>query len=146
MLYFNPHLPCGRRLTPVYLMYSLFLISIHTFLAEGDYALRSSPKNLLNFNPHLPCGRRLFWIIPVLFTSFISIHTFLAEGDIRVVFQQNRIIISIHTFLAEGDVTHRYPFILAITFQSTPSLRKATANISQITSEFLLASNKTLLF
>ena len=55
-------------------------------------------------------------------------------------------IISIHTFLAEGDITNSFSKIHMKTFQSTPSLRKATANISQITSEFLLASNKTLLF
>ena len=38
--YFNPHLPCGRRLPPV-------LSSLHTAY----------------FNPHLPCGRRLAIIL-----------------------------------------------------------------------------------
>ena len=38
--HFNPHLPCGRRLPPV-------LSSLHTAY----------------FNPHLPCGRRLAIIL-----------------------------------------------------------------------------------
>ena len=56
------------------------VISIHTFLAEGDV---TSPV------------ARMY--------SFISIHTFLAEGDTIVRFIAIVKSISIHTFLAEGD-------------------------------------------
>ncbi len=127
---------------------NLFDISIHTFLAEGDPLSNPSFCFFRHFNPHLPCGRRLIslTINPVMLAisihtflaegdSFlcqhhrcihISIHTFLAEGDPFAPYTSAHGSISIHTFLAEGDVTHRYPFILAITFQSTPSLRKAT--------------------
>ena len=59
---------------------SLFQISIHTFLAEGD----SQAADQLDHDA-------------------ISIHTFLAEGD----WVYDQLIasgfISIHTFLAEGD-------------------------------------------
>ena len=58
------------------------VISIHTFLAEGDP--RSHPRP----SPSL-C---------------ISIHTFLAEGDGALDFMDEfHVPISIHTFLAEGD-------------------------------------------
>ena len=79
-------------------------ISIHTFLAEGDWAVIPQIKVLSNFNPHLPCGR---W--PPDFYAYLSIHN-----------------ISIHTFLAEGD-RGRNMFALHLPlFQSTPSLRKVT--------------------
>ncbi|WP_418545930.1 hypothetical protein [Ruminococcus bromii] len=57
------------------------LISIHTFLAEGD------SKKVEN----------------LYFTAVISIHTFLAEGDFARGKLVRRFNISIHTFLAEGD-------------------------------------------
>ena len=63
------------------LLHDWDLISIHTFLAEGD-AMREYTK----------------------ITDFISIHTFLAEGDPYELDKETLTIISIHTFLAEGDV------------------------------------------
>ena len=59
VLYFNPHLPCGRRRTPPDTDSRPVGISIHTFLAEGDKCLRCLDRWHGNFNPHLPCGRRL---------------------------------------------------------------------------------------
>ena len=32
-------------------------ISIHTFLAEGDRSVNYAAKMYSDFNPHLPCGR-----------------------------------------------------------------------------------------
>ena len=60
---------------------SILVISIHTFLAEGD---------------QIPAH-----IIPV---RDISIHTFLAEGDGSGYATFTDVTISIHTFLAEGDI------------------------------------------
>ena len=57
-VYFNPHLPCGRRL-----------------LTDVSYF------DVAHFNPHLPCGRRRFVIGNIVSLQSISIHTFLAEGD-----------------------------------------------------------------
>ena len=58
-LYFNPHLPCGRRPIAYFVDGDTGAISIHTFLAEGD-DVREFIRNV---------------------KSAISIHTFLAEGD-----------------------------------------------------------------
>ena len=58
---------------------------------------------------------------------FISIHTFLAEGDSQWLRSPlGSMIISIHTFLAEGDDSVVSGWVRYVTFQSTPSLRKAT--------------------
>ena len=59
----------------------LLIISIHTFLAEGDRFLQFKNYDTKNFNPH----------------------TFLAEGDRREERLCTTAHISIHTFLAEGD-------------------------------------------
>ena len=82
LIYFNPHLPCGRRHIGNFGRHHELIISIHTFLAEGDNKLSTAA-----------C------------TDCISIHTFLAEGDLqRLLYQIFILDISIHTFLAEGDL------------------------------------------
>ena len=124
-------------------------ISIHTFLAEGDGVAGRGRSRDENFNPHLPCGRWPEAGCSPLLSDDISIHTFLAEGDEvsgRTVLWTD---ISIHTFLAEGDMflsqlcctfSNFNPHLpcgrwrlmanllyLVLQFQSTPSLRKVTA-------------------
>ena len=165
--HFNPHLPCGRRplrddVTMVDVIFQstpslrkatslatniwpdfgisihTFLaegdssggkcrrrnyISIHTFLAEGDSCKKEQFLRGENFNPHLPCGRRQAKEI-----ARCARGAFQSTPSLRKATPALEILKT------------------SLTFQSTPSLRKATANISQITSEFLLASNKTLLF
>ena len=144
---FNPHLPCGRWLRLSYLLRLIILfqstpslrkvtkeffhvsldeiISIHTFLAEGDL--------------RLVCSSNKF---------SISIHTFLTEGDVVSVRCAGAMVISIHTFLTEGDAIlpswpdkhiHFNPHLpcrrwqqqqltmcMIFLFQSTPSLQKVT--------------------
>ena len=169
---FNPHLPCGRWLTDkddmnwyqafqstpslrkVTSMYPSgechILISIHTFLTEGDVdrAFSWFPAHSY-FNPHLPYGR---WHRPQknVFGSKISIHTFLTEGDVIYLLMWNHFWkfqstpslrkvttvtcfwltnvnhISIHTFLTEGDALLLGRCLMLSRFQSTPSLRKVT--------------------
>ena len=148
MPYFNPHLPCGRWLQlfnsvnlsklfqstpslrkvtfPTHIPQYHQLISIHTFLAEGDDIKIWKSTRTTYFNPHLPCGRWRRSLCNNGVLHSISIHTFLAEGDYKcwwdtVVWRDfnphlpcgrwrkplyeffNNDIISIHTFLAEGD-------------------------------------------
>ena len=104
LIYFNPHLPCGRRhITLIYFL-TVYVISIHTFLAEGDQFFPGCCSDTGNFNPHLPCGRR-----PTSAGVTKQCHS-----------------ISIHTFLAEGDTASFVAFMSLAPFQSTPSLRKAT--------------------
>ena len=129
-------------------MIVLLSISIHTFLAEGDFIIEIVSPSSRNFNPHLPCGRRrpqqAYCITALAFQSTPSLRkatlTSLNNASIQC--------ISIHTFLAEGDISQvrpgspschfnphlpcgRRPLYGAMlgdneAFQSTPSLRKAT--------------------
>ena len=132
MGYFNPHLPYGRWLTSDTTAQRLYqfqstpslrkvtinpqslslykLISIHTFLTEGDRSRSTWHRGRLDFNPHLPYGR---WL-----------HN--AWEGVR------KRLISIHTFLTEGDITPFAKTHIILRFQSTPSLRKVTAKISII--------------
>ena len=126
------------------------LISIHTFLAEGDCiqyqiqsliskfqstpSLRKVTPHLpylmysqADFNPHLPCGRWRKLDYRIVSAIPISIHTFLAEGDFKVYKNDALLKISIHTFLAEGDYFIAPATGATYLFQSTPSLRKVTA-------------------
>ena len=75
--YFNPHLPCGRWHVPLLSTHVALSISIHTFLAEGDWTQPLIIIGETYFNPHLPCGR---WLgsgrltdNPVLFQSTPSL-------------------------------------------------------------------------
>ena len=81
LLHFNPHLPRGRRLCNRPHYFPDCIISIPTFLAEGDRKLYALSYHVRHFNPHLPSGRRLRQ--PELCDRIlrISIPTFLAEGD-----------------------------------------------------------------
>ena len=73
--------PSLRKVTvPSTMQPKCTVISIHTFLAEGDGA-GPPPQN----------------------PRPISIHTFLAEGDLDIFEKIPHHMISIHTFLAEGD-------------------------------------------
>ena len=83
--------------------HNFVVISIHTFLAEGDG--KTDVSNCKNF---------------------ISIHTFLAEGDEIVPRMFHHWLISIHTFLAEGDGHSCFQCFEIALFQSTPSSRKVT--------------------
>ena len=124
--YFNPHLPCGRRRarqvrtamaqvfqsTPSLRKATMYghtfrggrLISIHTFLAEGDLTALSHGGMIC-----------------------ISIHTFLAEGDRIIPFQTHINFKHFNPHLPCGRrlITCFSPPMNFI-FQSTPSLRKAT--------------------
>ena len=57
------------------------LISIHTFLAEGDKIISMLRSASIYFNPHLPRGRWRYHTGQNPDAGAISIHTFLAEGD-----------------------------------------------------------------
>ena len=57
-LNFNPHSPCGERLSAAYLTKYYGNISIHTPHAGSDIAYQEIWDQLKNFNPHSPCGER----------------------------------------------------------------------------------------
>ena len=56
---FNPHLPRGRWRASDTWGETEGEISIHTFLAEGDFPTIVSAALQIDFNPHLPRGRWL---------------------------------------------------------------------------------------
>ena len=145
--YFNPHLPCGRRLsfcsisccsvafqstpslrkaTHIYdLITAGCVISIHTFLAEGDsVSIIHHLLSYISIHTFLAEGDR--FSRPTADRADISIHTFLAEGDVTKKKFEKKTSISIHTFLAEGDLHMFGSSPALLLFQSTPSLRKAT--------------------
>ena len=102
--HFNPHLPCGRRLSGTSGHLDLLAISIHTFLAEGDTQINETITHI-----------REFQSTPSLRKATESCLYNLVHS-----------LISIHTFLAEGDTKYMSFTVCRLSFQSTPSLRKAT--------------------
>ena len=124
--HFNPHLPCGRRPALTKTIDIHKAISIHTFLAEGDYSVSFSQSRFRYFNPHLPCGRRpasqagrpivpIFQSTPSLrkatpsSISLSNLSVFQSTPSLRKATRRpgtikNSSCISIHTFLAEGDI------------------------------------------
>ena len=108
---------------------NLYTISIHTFLAEGDFHPEKAELGDYEFQS-TPSSRKVTWEVTQLeYNPIISIHTFLAEGDLPFVSHVTVIsVISIHTFLAEGDHLLRRCNTYVSIFQSTPSSRKVTAS------------------
>ena len=102
---FNPRTPCGVRL--VYLSYCL---SLQRF--QSTHSLRSATATS-KFN---------------CFTICVSIHALLAECDrlTRAIFAPLSVV-SIHALLAECDYKNYLSTIVDKKFQSTHSLRSATA-------------------
>ena len=79
---FNPHLPRGRWQISGLLPLISRIISIHTFLAEGDETNYVAAKKVGLFQS-TPSSRKVTMEIISCFENLcISIHTFLAEGDI----------------------------------------------------------------
>ena len=125
--YFNPHLPHGRWRLPVCRLSTCLQISIHTFLAEGDYASYAALFFSYYFNPHLPHGRwhgqilrtinilHVFQSTPssrkvtLLMNTYNQYQTYFNPHLPRGRWHQYLLVnsqfdsISIHTFLAEGD-------------------------------------------
>ena len=71
---FNPHLPYGRWRYNFARLNVCMIISIHTFLTEGDDILRFTGSGLDNFNPHLPYGRWLVIVSLSLYQIYFNPH------------------------------------------------------------------------
>ena len=78
---FNPHLPCGRRQNILRNLSIYIIISIHTFLAEGDFSMSSGTSRYIAFQSTPSLRKATLKWKPHSFWRIISIHTFLAEGD-----------------------------------------------------------------
>ena len=105
---FNPHLPRGRWLSVAVVCAMFTYISIHTFLAEGDFFASLFAHLQSDFNPHLPRGRWLWkWVFSINYKYF-------------------------NPHLPRG----RWPveeklYGMSEQFQSTPSSRKVTSQLQR---------------
>ena len=171
---FQPTPSLRRATTASEIRAMRYAISTHALLAEGDEgrdkimakpsifqptpSLRRATRGIYQaaraasyFNPRPPCGGRQPWKLRARRCLKISTHALLAEGD-----QAGRRgrqpggDISTHALLAEGDHKGKYPGKLIVTFQPTPSLRRATfrvvsarAAVVRISTHALLAEGDT---
>ena len=100
---FNPHSPCGERLTERLQGIFFYIISIHTPHAGSDLSGSISSANWTKFQSTLPmrgateiaCGEPIF--------ADISIHTPHAGSDSHKMHISNHLQISIHTPHAGSD-------------------------------------------
>ena len=92
----------------------------------GRHPQANVPPKQLYFNPRPPWGGRLKISKPLIYNSFISIHALRGEGD-QYSWNVDAVLdISIHALRGEGDQSPAYPVPATITFQSTPSVGRAT--------------------
>ena len=146
---FNPRSPCGERRLLCSLCRHDCGISIHALLAESDCIALSSYTLDIHFNPRSPCGerppalrlsgasckfqstlslRRATWHKGYnIAVPRISIHALLAESDSIRSIPVVPAAISIHALLAESDGRDARWLATYTEFQSTLSLRRATA-------------------
>ena len=124
---FNPRTPCGvRRNPPVKLLGQRKFQSTHSLRSAtrfGRYALLIVP----GFNPRTPCGVRPAAVAAIPARLDVSIHALLAECDTVLQFLVVQVRVSIHALLAECDCWNSSPHAPRSRFQSTHSLRSATA-------------------
>ena len=113
--YFNPRSPCGERPQPVRCPWHHRRISIHALLAESDICGAGPGGYPPDFNPRSPCGERRLVRLGGSTGRAISIHALLAESDAAGISQGLRLT----------------------RFQSTLSLRRATANTTKLALSFL---------
>ena len=146
---FNPRPPCGGRHYSAIYSQASNGISIHALLAEGDISVEIDCPEDEPFQSTPSLRRATPEGVDARVSVSISIHALLAEGDQPTGTAAACRTISIHALLAEGDgpvapvaptgpdFNPRPPCggrrftccqaLLLSAFQSTPSLRRATA-------------------
>ena len=103
-------------------------ISIHALRAERDDKTLRRHDGIDDFNPRAPCGARLFPVIHLQLVVDISIHALRAERDCHLIMlKTNQLSISIHALRAERDLQQSVLLLTVSEFQSTRSVRSATA-------------------
>ena len=158
--HFNPRSPCGerpdsfwgllrfiqfqstlslRRATRSHTSVPLQpLISIHALLAESDAGWADWPVRARDFNPRSPCGERR---CPDKAALLASAHFNPRSPCGERPHWKRRCLyplrISIHALLAESDYNAGIICTGQAAFQSTLSLRRATANTTKLALSFL---------
>ena len=120
-------------------------ISIHALLAESDQKWPKHQTQTQNFYPRSPCGERRcsarcrYWVLS------ISIHALLAESDRTGGQSCNSTLVHFYPRSPCGE----RPIILTallipLTFLSTLSLRRATANGGVLSNSFIISIHALL--
>ena len=113
-----------------------FLVSIHAPHAEGDSSRTCNATKVSSFNPRPPCGGRRDADELAGIAADVSIHAPHAEGDPETAVRAFR-----HTgFNPRPPCGGRLEaiceiYIPAVTFQSTPPMRRATTNAAVLPRE-----------
>ena len=154
---FNPRPPCGERPQRRSACGGRWIVSIHALLAESDMSYCFLTYVAKGFNPRPPCGER-----PRSIYRSHTHQTFQSTPSLRRATYRKHtyyeiIIVSIHALLAESDndgAGHVFRFFrfnprppcgerldMGIPihdmgeFQSTPSLRRATASTVHVVNQ-----------
>ena len=145
---FNPHSPCGERLSAyeqkaaiIHIsihtphagsdavemkLRDVFVISIHTPHAGSDCLKTGWGKLFYNFNPHSPCGERLVVSMVIYFNIEISIHTPHAGSDALLSFTAVKNPLFQSTLPMRGATSNMTMYLKQTLFQSTLPMRGAT--------------------
>ena len=125
---FNPRPPWGGR-PPAFIALSGEIdISIHALRGEGDRKVINITAEYIYFNPRPPWGGRRDTGSGTIDYTSISIHALRGEGDSINGITDIVIEISIHALRGEGDRKNSYELSCWASFQSTPSVGRATCN------------------
>ena len=104
------------------------MISIHALRGEGDAKPYKKQQMTRYFNPRPPWGGRHDAEVTKKILENISIHALRGEGDCKAeVKDKTDLKISIHALRGEGDSSPPSYISRTATFQSTPSVGRATA-------------------
>ena len=125
---FYPRSPCGERRNFKVLGAVSTAISIHALLAESDLRKPGFQPALRKFLSTLSLRRATHYDNYNLHCVEISIHALLAESDVHYDNYNLHCVISIHALLAESDLDYKGICVQNLEFLSTLSLRRATAN------------------
>ena len=127
MEYFNPRSPCGERQLFGVLLPHIAQISIHALLAESDGPRPPVTPGSSHFNPRSPCGERPLSVLQKTFSGYFNPRSPCGE---------RRVIATVGVYFTV-NFNPRSPcgerllnstiFSSAFLFQSTLSLRRATA-------------------
>ena len=106
-------------------------ISIHALREEGDQGGASTPSGAQDFYPRPPRGGRPVAVSRQLLTEHFYPRPPRGGRLADVVKQRVDFLISIHALREEGDVQCVINCVQLFEFLSTPSARRATANIGE---------------
>ena len=135
--YFNPRSPCGERPRRVPVGRPAHSISIHALLAESDSRERSRTTPTTYFNPRSPCGERPVTPPVAGRSQHFNPRSPCGERHHRYLF----LTLTVRNFNPRSPCGERQhttePNARGPRFQSTLSLRRATANTTKLALSFL---------